>query len=60
MKNETHTSTYTLIKLSPLPPSNKSFAVWVPGHAGQTVFRGMRHFGAQLPRLVTTAIDRDI
>lgn len=57
-KNEGHKSTHTLIKLSPLSTGDKSFAVWVPGYAGQTVFVGLRHFGPQLPRLATEEIDR--
>lgn len=52
-KNEGDKSTHTLIKLSPLSSGDKSFAVWVPGHAGQTVFVRLRHFGPQLPRLAT-------
>lgn len=52
-------STYTLIKLSPLSSSDEAFAIWIPGHTGQTVFVGLGHFGAQLPRLDTKAIDRD-
>lgn len=52
-EKEADKSTHTLIKLSPLPTGDKSFAVWVPGHAGQTVFVRLRHFGPQLPRLAT-------
>lgn len=57
-KNEGHRSTHTLIKLSPLSTGDKSFAVWVPGYAGQTVFVGLRHFGPQLPRLAAEEIGR--
>lgn len=57
-KSEGHKSTHTLIKLSPLSTGDKSFAVWVPGYAGQTVFVGLRHFGPQLPRLAAEKIGR--
>lgn len=36
---------------------DESFAVRIPGHAGQTVFVGLRHFGAQLPRLANKGIE---
>lgn len=55
-KGENHPSTYTLIKLPPLSSSDEAFAIGVPGHAGQTVFVGLGHFGPQLPRLVNEEI----
>lgn len=58
-KNKGEKSTHTLIKLSPLSTSDKSFAVWVPGHAGQTVFMRLRHFGPQLPRLAAEERGRE-
>lgn len=48
----TRRRTYALIELAPLASRDKAFAVGVPGHACQTVLVGLRHLGAQLPRLV--------
>lgn len=57
-KVKSQISTHTLVKLSSLSTGDKSFAVRVPGYAGQTVFVGLRHFGPQLPRLAVQEIGR--
>lgn len=43
--------THTLVELASLATSDEAFAVWIPGHAGQTVFVRLAHLCAQLPRL---------
>lgn len=45
------TCTHTLVELASLATGDEAFAVWIPGHAGQTVFVRLAHLCAQLPRL---------